>query len=734
MSNSSNKNDTSAEISSQLQHDFFVGFYDPALRFNAAGLLRQVRPADYSFIGTALSNSTSTAEQVRTDVVELPSRWWTSSVIGIMQYSQDEMQQEDIEVNLLTPQLWRSQLSWAWHMSLPAVILPPFPASSDKSLHAYAQQLSQLAHRSAQESASFRLWVPLSVNSDEQVEAWLKVLQWAKYPSNVGIILSILDEDKASSSGSAPIAALSTLHRLHTLIGLGPILAVTLPTHSFLINKQGFPTLAKRHQAIVTTILQRVGRGVRWLIQQSSSESTQEQSLDPRFYLQYLHHLRTQPKVTDVIDTPNAVDETPYLDQLQTPLQPLHDHLRYSIYETFEGDPIKYARYESAARVALYEFFAAKKGGTCHVMVAGAGRGPLVTRVLQAFAALPTITKQQGISLQVLAVEKNPSAMVYLRAKHQLAWSTPKKNATVTLLSSDIRDLSAEQCAPVDIVVSELLGSFGCNELSPECLDALLARCKPGTKSIPAQYTSYLAPINAISIHHDISSKQPYYPSNSIPDSVTGRIAAHETPYVVRPHAASQLYPEQACWSFEHPNTKSKDSERSVSLSFTDRVDGFCTGCGYSGRDAHSEALHEHIFGQAGQKQEQLHETATLVTGLLGSFSAQLYQPTSPDSATAVGLIDPATELICSMAPFNFSKGMFSWFPLYFSLGNEPLYVPCGGKIAVQISRHVEPGVRVWYEWSAQVLNSDDDSLLSTTGILNANGRSSHVGLTTTTT
>jgi hypothetical protein len=45
--------------------------------------------------------------------------------------------------------------------------------------------------------------------------------------------------------------------------------------------------------------------------------------------------------------------------------------------------------------------------------------------------------------------------------------------------------------------VSELLGSFSDNELSPECLDGAQRLLKPGGISIPASYTSFLAPITS---------------------------------------------------------------------------------------------------------------------------------------------------------------------------------------------------------------------------------------------
>lgn len=42
----------------------------------------------------------------------------------------------------------------------------------------------------------------------------------------------------------------------------------------------------------------------------------------------------------------------------------------------------------------------------------------------------------------------------------------------VTVISCDMREWNAPEKA--DIIVSELLGSFGDNELSPECLDNVL--------------------------------------------------------------------------------------------------------------------------------------------------------------------------------------------------------------------------------------------------------------------
>ena len=54
-----------------------------------------------------------------------------------------------------------------------------------------------------------------------------------------------------------------------------------------------------------------------------------------------------------------------------------------------------------------------------------------------------------------------------------------------------------------DILVSELLGSFGDNELSPECLDGAQRFLKPDGVSIPQSYTSYLAPMTSFKLYKD---------------------------------------------------------------------------------------------------------------------------------------------------------------------------------------------------------------------------------------
>ncbi len=82
----------------------------------------------------------------------------------------------------------------------------------------------------------------------------------------------------------------------------------------------------------------------------------------------------------------------------------------------------------------------------------------------------------------------------------------------VTIVTADMRTWQAPE--PADILVSELLGSFGDNELSPECLDGAQRFLGPDGISIPANYTRWGASANytrwGVSACH--SRRRPQWP------------------------------------------------------------------------------------------------------------------------------------------------------------------------------------------------------------------------------
>ena len=383
-----------------------------------------------------------------------------------------------------------------------------------------------------------------------------------------------------------------------------PVKATILPANSFELNKHGSPTLPVASRAFISRLMRvktnpwillqdvdpippseetLVGEdgSFHWKQSQSAPSPTPAESKArmktqdrkrPFTHLDYLRWMQRQ-------QTPRTAVEkygSGYQDYLQIPLQPLTDNLESMTYEVFEKDPVKYDLYEEAIRKALRDWADKKKptsgpNGKVVVAVAGAGRGPLVTRALRA-------SEVEGVDIDMWAVEKNPNAYVLLQRHNQSTW-----NGRVSIIKSDMRswkgpwrpdivpfspsDNSASSTqpsnvsppisvpqpghSPIDILVSELLGSFADNELSPECLDGILHLLAPEGISIPRSYTAYLTPIAAPKLHADILSRGSWDPT------------AAETPSVVWLHAIDylSLLPSIQSESSQQPSGSSEGAD-----------------------------------------------------------------------------------------------------------------------------------------------------------------------------
>uniref|UniRef100_A0A2N9ERZ7 Protein arginine N-methyltransferase n=1 Tax=Fagus sylvatica TaxID=28930 RepID=A0A2N9ERZ7_FAGSY len=279
--------------------------------------------------------------------------------------------------------------------------------------------------------------------------------------------------------------------------------------------------------------------------------------------------------------------ELGYRDFLQSPLQPLMDNLEAQTYETFEKDAVKYIQYQRAICKALQDRVPDEKVSriTTVLMVVGAGRGPLVRASLQA-------AEETGRKLKIYAVEKNPNAVVTLHSLVKLeGWEE-----FVTIVSCDMRHWDATEKA--DILVSELLGSFGDNELSPECLDGAQRFLKDDGISIPSSYTSFIQPVTASKLYNDVKLHKD--------------VVHFETAYVVKLHNVARLAPTQPVFTFTHPNWSAmKSNQRYKKLQFEIPSD---TG-------------------------------STLVHGFAGYFDATLYK-----------------DVHLGIEPSTATPNMFSWF------------------------------------------------------------------------
>ena len=117
--------------------------------------------------------------------------------------------------------------------------------------------------------------------------------------------------------------------------------------------------------------------------------------------------------------------------------------------------------------------------------------------------------------------------------------------AVVKLLQCDMRDWEGikRHLLPSEgahIVVSELLGSFGDNELSPECLSGVSSVLNQYGVSIPYQYTSYLAPLTSAKLWMQAR------------DLYEGKGLG--MPFVVNMYSCQQLAKAESVFTFTHAN------------------------------------------------------------------------------------------------------------------------------------------------------------------------------------
>lgn len=155
---------------------------------------------------------------------------------------------------------------------------------------------------------------------------------------------------------------------------------------------------------------------------------------------------------------------------LVDPLQPQSKDLTSAVYEIFEKDQNKYRQYARAIQSAIQE------NEIGRILVVGPGyNGPLVDIVYEQI---------EGKDIEIVAIEKNRKCRQSLTDRNGQKW-----NNQVQLIFEDVRKVADLKA---DMVVSEMLGSIGCNELSPEVLQSFQ---NPNLIMIPQRYQSYLMPV-----------------------------------------------------------------------------------------------------------------------------------------------------------------------------------------------------------------------------------------------
>uniref|UniRef100_A0A6U9GTR7 Protein arginine N-methyltransferase n=1 Tax=Zooxanthella nutricula TaxID=1333877 RepID=A0A6U9GTR7_9DINO len=579
--------------------------------------------------GVGVDFQPSVASQLTLDAAA-----WQASVVGVV--SEDlgrGAEAADAAAAEFGRAALETELRWAAHLSLRGVLLPA-PALEGGCSYARAVNdllLEGLFAEGAQEESPPPLALRVPADSAGWT-AWNRFRTACDHHPRLAVALEL---------GSSTTGGACNERELQRWLG-EPVRFVVLHAGAFLSNRQGYPVLPRKLKAILLglfrhqemqIIIASPPEGPQAAAQPGTDAVTSESGAasapggglaSPEAMLNYVALLfRGLPK-------PTAYERfaSTHQDTLQSPLQPLQDNLESETYELFETDPVKYRQYEEAVLAFLRDRLGEGRSPPFNVMVLGAGRGPLVAASLRA-------ARRADAEVKVWAVEKNPNAVHALRhrKRREQDW------ACVEVVAEDMRAWKAPRKA--DALVSELLGSFGDNELSPECLDGAQHLLAEDGVCIPQSYVSSLAPVSAPALWADARGRV----GGTGGGLAGGDMGQLETAYVVCLHRA--FYPTAGpkdCFVYKHPKRSIDESnDRSIQLEFEAEVD-------------------------------------TLVHGFAAYFDCTLYG-----------------DVRISIHPQTLSEGMFSWFPMFFPL-QIPVYLRKGQVIRSHWWRRHDAR-KVWYEW-----------------------------------
>jgi protein arginine N-methyltransferase 5 len=248
----------------------------------------------------------------------------------------------------------------------------------------------------------------------------------------------------------------------------------------------------------------------------------------------------------------------------------------------------------------------------------------------------------------------------------------------------------------VDILVSELLGSFADNELSPECLDGVQHVLNPTHGiSIPSSYTAHFTPIatpklwsdlytrstsvdpNAFDIPWVVMLTQFDYLSTESQETIASQQLSNGTK-MQHFNLEAPLTPNvRTAWEFTHPLPPSVLAQSSL------RKGGSAVGGGggFSGGDGANE--HNLRYCKIAFPIQE----PGVCHGLGAYFETVLYSGSE-------GPVELSTNPVTMEQK---SKDMISWFPILFPLKN-PMQLPANSEVEVSFWRQTDDR-KVWYEW-----------------------------------
>ncbi|SCV04492.1 LANO_0G10528g1_1 [Lachancea nothofagi CBS 11611] len=554
-----------------------------------------------------------------------------------------DLESADADVQELSYQVLSNEWRYATFVGVKQLILAP--PKNLTCLNRYALMVARLLYQCSNHESSntpvLSISLPFFEDSDplSTWELWCTVRKICSYHPSLTISLA-LPRDRTPS------------HVLQRWLA-EPVTCLLVSSSIFATNQYNYPVLNKFNQQIIFEFQKVNGCSQSRLselcvILHGVEKYAFKVEGGEAAYLEYINYLLKRGDKVMLTDPDAHTFSEP---RVMPPLDPYSTDISNAVYHTFEQDKTKYELYGQAITRALKSIqmnrtaSIIKGSSPLIILVAGAGRGPLVDETYKAVSELKIS------NYQIIALEKSSRAVLYLQKRKYEYWKD-----SVEIVKDDICLWRSNK--KVDLCISELLGSFGCNELSPECLSSLERyNCKPNTVFIPQKYSSYIAPVSAPLLYQSLKTV-------NVPNAFERPWVIHNIPYCIISTKINET------WSFQHPLASSQLS-RSTITDFKIKNKG------------------------------EIH-------GLIGFFKATLYDDIClsilPNNST-VKLADTGTAGPESTSGLyvkgEHTPNMASWSPIVFPL-KQPFFISDDTELEVFMTRNNSyTNKKFWYEWSA---------------------------------
>lgn len=613
----------------------------------------------------------------------------TPAYIGLLS-SWLELESSDSAVRELSYQVLLNECRYARFVGIDKLIVAPPRELSD--LQRYAQIISKLLNDvavSTHPPLLVSVSLPLYEDSDSLAtwELWHTIRKLCDYHPSLTISLAV-PRIKTPS------------HVLNRWL-CEPVSCLLVSSSIFATNQYNYPVLHKFNQTLITKFQSINGNsqpnsnGELCIILHGMEKYANQIKGGEAAYLEYINYLlkkgdkdlvsqgkyalnelgnrRTNNRDNDNNNETNKLISHSKLDlhtpRLMPPLKPHSENLSNYIYSVFEKDLAKYGMYQMAIEKAMIKLLSKERSEKIIILIAGAGRGPLVDRTMHLVKSL----KCQN-EVQIIALEKNPQACLYLQKRNFDLWGN-----NVKIVMEDMRQWK-DHSIKIDLCISELLGSFGCNELSPECLSAIEQyHSKRSTIFIPQSYTSYVAPIASPLLYQKLKS----------------HVGGQDSPWVMHNIPYSVLSSKiNEVWSFNHPlgeNDHSRFSKNATS-EFKIKYRGELHGIiGFFTAQLYDNIMLSTLPNDS---------TVKLIRGSSDTENDPMAQYRHISDSEVTGFTSKSSR--DHLKKIGHTPDLFSWSPIVFPL-KQPFAVTDDTELTVFISRnHSEIDKKVWYEWSME--------------------------------